>query len=99
MPIFALFVGVLLIGAGINDKLPDLMELLKDDFSPSNGQPSFLAWIFAVGCVGALGYVKQLKPVANALLFLIIIVLLLHNTNRSGTGGFFVTLSKALEGK
>lgn len=93
MPIFFLLVGILLVIVAINDKLPDLTKLAHDDFVSSSNGPSFTVWIVAIIAVGAIGYVQALKPVANAFLALIIVVLILSNK------GFFAqftqTVSKA----
>lgn len=90
MPLIILFVGVILVAAGINNKLPDLMALLKEDFQPSNGSPGFIVWVLAIFVAGAVGYIRPLKGVANGFLVLIILGLLLAN------GGFFDQFTKAL---
>ena len=93
MPIFILFVGVLLVVVGINNKIPDLAGLLKEDFRPSqSGVTGFHVWIIAIFVAGSLGYIRPLKPVANAFLVLIVIALLLSN------GAFFEKFTSALEG-
>ena len=93
MPIFILAVGIMLVVVGVNNKLGELGVLLKEDFTPSGNQPAFQVWIIAIFVAGSLGYVKELKPVANAFLVLIIVSLLLSNK------GFFSQFTKALEGK
>lgn len=93
MPIFILFVGILLVVVGINNKIPDLVGLLKEDFRPTDSNVSgFHVWIIAIFVAGSLGYIRPLKPVANAFLVLIVVVLLLSN------GGFFKKFTSALEG-
>jgi len=79
MPILFLIVGILLIIVGINDKMSEFVALLKEDFKPSDGSPSFIVWILAIFVAGAIGYIKDLKPVANAFLVLIILGMLLSN--------------------
>jgi uncharacterized membrane protein HdeD (DUF308 family) len=93
MPLFILFVGILLVVVGVNNKIPELTELLKEDFKPSGNTPAFQVWILAIFVAGSLGYIRAFKPVANAFLTLIIIALLLSNR------GFFDKFSNALEGK
>lgn len=93
MPLFILFVGILLVVVGINNKIPELVGLIKEDFRPSENVPGFHVWVLAIFVAGALGYVKQLKPVANAFLVLIIVVMLLSNK------GFFAQFTSAIEGK
>ncbi len=92
MPIFILFVGILLVVVGINNKLPELTGLLKDDFKSKDNSPPFQVWILAIFVTGSLGYIRAVRPVANAFLVLIIVVLLLSNK------GFFAQFSTALGG-
>lgn len=93
MPIFILIVGILLIVVGINNKIPDLVALVKEDFRPTENVAGFHVWIIAIFVAGSLGYIKELKPVANAFLTLIIISLLLSNK------GFFAQFTSAIEGE
>lgn len=79
MPLFFLIVGIMLVIVGINDRISDLNMLLKDDFAPSDGEPSFLLWVLIIGVVGLLGGIKSFKPVSNAFLVLLVIVVLLVN--------------------
>lgn len=92
MPIFILFVGIILVAVGINDKLPDLVSLIKEDFRPTSNVPGFHVWILAIAVAGAVGYIKPLKGFANAFLVLIIVVLILSN------GGFFDKFTAAIQG-
>jgi len=92
MPLFFLLLGVLLIVVAVNNKMSDLSDLVKDDFRSSNGTPGFHIWIVAIFVMGALGYVKSFKPVANAFLVLIIISLILSNK------GFIAKFKSGIEG-
>ncbi len=92
MPIFFLLVGILLIVVAVNNKMSDLTGLIKEDFKTSNGVPGFHIWIVAIFVTGALGYVKSLRPVANAFLVLIIVSLILSNK------GFFAKFKSGIEG-
>lgn len=92
MPILILFVGIVLVAAGINNKIPELIGLVKEDFRPSDGSPGFHIWILAIVAAGSIGYIKPLKGLANGFLALIILGLLLAN------GGFFDKFTSALEG-
>ena len=92
MPIFILFVGIILVAVGINDKLPELVSLIKEDFRPTDNAPAFHLWILAIVAVGAIGYVKPLKGFANSFLLLVIVGLVLSN------GGFFDKFTAALKG-
>lgn len=92
MPILILIVGVMLIAAGLNDRLGDLGELVKEGFSPTDESISgFHIWIVALFVVGSIGYISGLKPVANAFLVLIVVMLILRN------GAFFQNFSSAIE--
>lgn len=92
MPIFFLLIGILLVIVAINDKLSTLTGLLKDDFIPSSSQPGFAVWILAIFAIGAIGYVKELKPFSNAFLVLVVIGILLSNK------GFFAQFETSIEG-
>lgn len=90
MPIFFLIVGALLIIVSINDKLRELGDLVRDDFTSSAGAPSFSVWLLAIFVAGSIGYVKELRPVANAFLVLIVVGMLLSNK------GFFAKFSQSV---
>jgi len=85
-------VGVLLIIVAVNDKMGELSGLIKDDFKSSSGVPGFHIWIAAIFVTGSLGYIKAMRPVANAFLVLIIVSLVLSNR------GFFSKFKSSLEG-
>lgn len=91
MPLFFLIVGILLIIVGINDRIDDLLNLLKEDFVPSDGQPSFMLWILIILAIGLVGGVKSLRPVSNAFFVLLVIVVLLANK------GFIQQFTQAIE--
>lgn len=79
MPIFFVVLGVLLVVVGINDKLTgagSLVELVKSDFVPNDGSPGFITWFLAIVIIGAVGYIKPLKPVSNAFLILVVVVII-----------------------
>lgn len=99
MPLFILLVGIVLVAAGINDKIPTLIALLKDDFKPTDGNTPFQIWMLAIIAIGAIGYIKPLKGFANGFLALIIIVIILGDQKAHGSSnGFFANLTKALKG-
>lgn len=96
-----LIVGAILTIAGVRGTTEDsvngngdgrgLFPLVKGDFE-GTGQPhGFLVWFVAILVIGALGYVSELKPFANAMLALVIVVLLLSNK------GFFAQLQNAIQ--
>lgn len=88
MPLFLLVVGVFLVIVAINDKMKELGGLAKEDLSL--GRNGFIPWIIAVYVIGALGYVKTARPVANG--FLVLIVVSIFIANR----GFFDKFTQAL---
>lgn len=91
MPLFFLLIGILLVIIAINDKMKELAALTKEDFSLSGG--GFAPWIVAVFVIGSLGYIKTMRPVANAFLVLIVTVMVLSNR------GFFDKFTSAIKGK
>lgn len=99
MPLAFLAIGALFLVAGIRGTVtdqngqPGLVTLLKGDFTGSN---NFLVWIVAFFVLGALGYIPGFKPIANALLVLVVVVLIITN-DRNGSGGFFATFNTAIK--
>ena len=89
MPIFFLILGVLFVIVGINNKVGELADLVKEDFVPTTGSAGFVNWFLAIVIIGSLGYIKSFKPVANAFLVLVIISMLLANK------GFFDKFNSA----
>lgn len=100
MPIALIIVGAFLLVAAVRwDKGgSDVWTLIGDDLkgkSVATGRQAgnFFAWAAAIILIGAVGYVDELKPVANTMLALVIAVLLLSNN------GFFAQLQKDVTGK
>lgn len=80
MPFFFVFVGVLLIVTGVKDTYVALgNQIVKDFTGPSN----FFVWVLALGAVGSLGYVEKLRPFSNAFMVLILLAMVLTNSNKS----------------
>lgn len=91
MPIVLLIVAILLVVAAINNKMADLGELTAETFNPSDGSAvGFPVWVVAIFGIGSLGYIKEIRPVANAFLVLIIISIVLSNR------GFFAQFNAAI---
>ena len=80
MPFVILVVGCALVISAVRDKQDQLFTLIKSDFT---GQGSFAPWVISLLVIGGLGYFKPIKPVTDAFLVLVILVLFLSN------GGFF----------
>jgi hypothetical protein len=88
MPLFFLLVGVAFLVAALRGKQNELLDLLKADFSGAN---NFGTWVLALVLVGLLGYVQKLRPVSDALMALLIVVLMLSNK------GFFAKFQEAVK--
>lgn len=80
MPFVLFIAGLLLIVSAVRGKTDSLYALIKNDLTGTN---SFVPWIISIFFIGALGYVPSIRPITNAFLVLVIIVLFLSN------GGFF----------
>lgn len=98
MPLVLIAVGIALVIAATRGTLqtgpnngPGLLGLLYNDFV---GPGNFFAWIVAIGLVGAVGYIRPLRPVSDAFMVLIIIVFLLA-ANKGGKD-FFSSLQSQL---
>jgi hypothetical protein len=78
MPIILLVIGTLFLTAAVRGKQQLLFDTLKDDFT---GPHNFIYWGVSLFVIGALGYYKPMKPLSNAFLGLVIIVLFLSNRN------------------
>ena len=89
MPFFILFVGILLIVSVLRGTTDVLFSLVKKDFT---GQPNFFIWVFAIFLIGAIGFVKQVRPISDALLLLVIIGIFFANK------GFFGMIGSQLRG-
>jgi len=84
MPLAFLAFGTLFLIAAIRGTNKELFELLKGDFT---GDGNFLIWILAISAVGSIGYIKELRPISNAFLALLLIVFLLA-ANKGGRDFF-----------
>lgn len=100
MRILAIILGLVLVDVAVRGTYQNaggvsatdgqgLIPLLKNDFEPG-AKGNFLAWFAAILIIGAIGYVPQLEPIANAMLVLVILVLLISN------GGFFAKLQQSV---
>lgn len=83
MPLALVLLGVLFLTAAVRgnkcngQQCSDLLfTTLKDDFTGPN---NFIYWGLALFLIGALGYYKPLKPLSNAFLGLVILVLFISN--------------------
>ena len=96
MPLTFLVIGIVFLAAGVNVQAGMLFSLLKGDFTgvdqSGNPAPNFLPWMFAVGAIGAVGYIPKLQTFSRLFLVLIVIALLLSKAQ------FFASLEKAFPG-
>lgn len=108
MRILAIVFGAVLLITAVNGTYEDsvfgngdsqgLWPLLKEDLEPGT-KGNFVAWFAAIFIVGALGYIDTLKPIANTMLVLLVLVLFLANGKPNGSGGFFEMLKKSVTTK
>jgi hypothetical protein len=93
MSVALLVIGVLFLTAAVRGKQDLLFDTLKDDFTGPN---NFIIWGLAVFLVSAVGYYRPLKPLSNAFLVLVFVVLFLSHRGfiekfmaqiRSGSSG------------
>jgi hypothetical protein len=109
MPIAFIAIGALFLIAAVRGTItdypstsggtatqPGLLTLLKADFVSTSASGNFLIWLVTLWIIGALGYIPGFRPIANALLFLVLLVLFLSNSKNSGTGGIFAEFNAAL---
>lgn len=87
MAIFLLLIGLLLVVTAIRGTQSDFFDLLKNDFS---GQNNFVLWSLAFVFLVSLGYIKAIKPVTNAFMWLLLVVIFLgaRNSNKDIFGDF-----------
>lgn len=88
MPFVLLALGIMFFVIAIQGTQGALFTLLKSEFTGPN---NFLVWALAILLLGLAGYIKTVRPVTNAFLGLVFLVLILTN----GTG-FFSRLNAAV---
>jgi len=76
MPLALLLIGVVFLTAAVRGTHTLLFETLKDDFTGPN---NFLYWGLALFVISAAGYYRPLKPLSNAFMLLVVLVLFLSN--------------------
>jgi len=97
MPFALLIVGAFLLIAAVRgqtDGPNGLFALVAGDFT---GSPNYTFWIVAILLIGSIGYIQRVKPVSDAMLVLVILVLFLSKGNPAAVGGgFFTQFTNAL---
>lgn len=91
MPFVIIFIGLMLLVAAYNGNLGTLTGLIKGDIAGDGKRAGFIYWIVAVLVIGAVGYIKPLRPLSHALLVLVLLVLFLANR------GFFAQFQSAIK--
>jgi uncharacterized membrane protein YesL len=78
MPFALILIGLLLVIAATKgkDKTQELVDLFKDDFT---GSGNFINWVMAIVFLVLLGNIRAIKPVSDAFLVLIILVMIVAN--------------------
>lgn len=93
MPVFMIFVGLILLVAAIRGTQKDLFEVLRDDFT---GSGNYFVWVVAVGVIVAFGYIEKLRPISNAFLTLVVVVIFL--ANKGLIPSFFAQVKEGTQG-
>lgn len=97
MPFALVFVGIILVTAGVRDKTSDLYTLVKGDIESNGSQKGYIYWMVAILIIGSLGYIDSLKSLSRAFMALVIVVLFLKAGNPQAIGGgFFAQFFSAL---
>lgn len=83
MPLALLLIGILFLTAAVRGPKCNgqqcstmLFDTIKSDFTGPN---NFIYWGIALFLIGAAGYYKPLKPLSNAFLGLVVLVLFISN--------------------
>jgi hypothetical protein len=89
VPYALILAGIVLVIAGVRNTHTALFSLLIGDFT---GTRSFIWWALSILGIGAVGYVEDLRGLANTFLALVFIVLILANK------GVFAQFTAAFQG-
>jgi len=88
MPFVLLIVGVLFLVVAIQGTQGTAFQMLKGEFTGSN---SFVVFASAIIILGALAYIRPIRPIAFGMIALVLLAMVLANK-----GGFFTSLNNAL---
>ena len=81
------FIAIAMIAIGIRGQAQAAGTLLASEFT---GAGSFIQWFLAIMILGLIGYYKPAKPVADAMLGLVIVAMVLVRGNPNAPGGGFI---------
>ena len=73
------FIGLILAVATYKGNHNELFALIKRDFS---GNDNFIYWVLAIIVLIAVGSIKKVRPVTDAFLILVILVIIVSNRGR-----------------
>jgi len=73
MALFILLIAAILVVAAIRNSQGDLFNALGKDV------PAFVVWGAAIIAIGAIGFIKPLRPLSQGLLVLVFLVIVLNN--------------------
>ena len=81
MPFVFVVVGLLFLVVAVRGTQDALFTLVKSEFT---GPKGFIPWAAAIFILGAIGYAKPVKPIADAMIGLVLLAMILNNK-----GGIF----------
>ena len=87
MPIFLLLIGIIFLVASIRGNQNELIDLLREDFS---GKNNFILWVLALVIIVAFGNFKQLRPISDGFLGLVILVIIISNYKKGNLFNSFL---------
>jgi hypothetical protein len=88
MPFVFIIVGLVFLVTAIRGTQSDMLGLVKSEFV---GKNSFIPWASAILILGALGYVKTIRPVTDGMIMLVVLAMVLANK-----GGFASALNNQI---
>jgi len=93
MPFVLIIAGIVLLTVAVRNTQDEFFYLLQGDFT---GKNNYIFWVIAILIIGGVGYVPRLKPISNAFLILVVLVLVL--TKGEGlfdkASGFFAQITE-----
>jgi hypothetical protein len=92
MPFVLAFIGIIAVVVGVRGQSGAAGKLLASEFTGPN---SFIKWFLAIMILGLIGYWDKAKPVSDASLGLLLVVMVLAPRNGQGGGGIFANLEDA----
>lgn len=77
MPVVFLLLGLILIASAVRNTQGELGSLWQQQFT---GEGSFTSWLIVFVMLAALGSIKAFEPLAKAMMVLVLLVLILVNS-------------------